>query len=435
MGSERSQQLRVLIISLNYLPEQTGFGPHVAALAESLASNGHTVTVLTGFPFSPQWSRWPAYRGSVFDRQNLNGVEVVRSSHFIPRRPGRALQRLLMEATFVAMATLSLAQVKQSPNVVFYCGAQPSLAMLARLIAWWKRIPYIVSIQDLAAQAAFDVGIVRWSVLATMLDRFEYAAYRHASSALVLCEAFRTELLSRAYPADRIFLIRSPIDVDHIRPVAPSGTFRATHGLAPGDFVVLCAGSMGLKQGLTNVIEAARQAKGSKRSVKWVLVGEGDAKPKLLALVAKYGLADEVILLPLQPEEEMPEMFASANLLLLSQIGAVKNTVIPSKLLTYMAAGKPVLAAVNAASQGAALLRQSDGGQVIAPDDPAALASAVLQLRDRAQDELIEMGRRNRRFAEIHFDKKRVVAFQESVLMNVVFQKPLPWSITDAELL
>ena len=92
--------------------------------------------------------------------------------------------------------------------------------MFARMLAWWKRVPYIVSIQDMAAQAASDVGIVRHPLISNLMRRFEYSTYRNASSALVLCEAFKDALVSNGYNAGRIHVIPSPIDVDRVRPVA-----------------------------------------------------------------------------------------------------------------------------------------------------------------------------------------------------------------------
>ncbi len=420
-----TQQLRALIVGINYLPEQTGFAPHLAYLAEALAANGHVVTVLTGFPFAPLWKRWPEYRGRLFARDIVNGVEVIRSTHFIPRRPGAMVQRLLMEGSFVLMALASLAKSKQAPwDVIVYCGAQPSLAMLVRGLAKWFTVPYVISIQDLAAQAATDVGIVKHPFITKALERFEYSAYLGAAQAFVLCQAFSDSLVAHGYPREAIHLLRSPIDVDQIRPVERMPRFRAANGLKPDDFVVLFSGSMGLKQGLDNVIAAARDLRASAPDVRWVMVGDGEMKPALERLIVEHQLQECVKLLPLQPFEEMAAMFAAADVLLLNQIGTVKATVIPSKLLTYMAAGRPALAAVHENSQGAVLLREADGGFVVEPDSPRTLAEGVKRLRGLDADSRRAMGRRNREFAEAHFDRNQIVGQQESVLLDVVFGKP-----------
>jgi len=112
----------------------------------------------------------------------------------------------------------------------------------------------------------------------------------------------------------------------------------------------------------------------------------------------------------------MSAMFADADLLLVNQIRAVKDTLIPGKILTYVAAGRPVLVAANTASQAAQLLREADGGLVIAPEDPAALAAAAQWFSTAPADTLASFGVRNRRYAEEHLDQDRILP-QEAALM------------------
>jgi colanic acid biosynthesis glycosyl transferase WcaI len=411
--------MNILLLSINYSPEPTGFAPHAAAASAYFVRQGHRVTVITGFPFAPYWKRWPAYRRKFIARETIDGVKVIRLTHFIPRRAGQMIQRLFMEGSFCLLAGLVGILNLYSCNVIVYVGAQPSIAMLAKVMGWLRRVPYVVNINDLAAQAAADVEMVKFPWLQKILDRFEFSAYRAAGGAMVLCDSFREALIADDYPGNRIRVIRSPVDLNLIRPLPAEARFRNEHNLSPDDFVVLFSGSMGLKQGLTNVIEAAQLLREERPSVKWILVGDGELMPTLQKLIAKYDLAETVRLLPLQPEAEMSAMFSSAEVLLLNQLSNMKDTVIPSKLLTYMAAGRPVLAAVNESSEAAALVRNSHGGIIVHPEDPTALATAVNQLQtDRTG--LAEMGRRNRQYAEKHFDQEKIVAAQEKFLLEVV---------------
>jgi glycosyltransferase involved in cell wall biosynthesis len=412
----------LVIISLNYAPEPTGFAPHAAALAAHLAARGHDVSVFTGFPFAPEWRRRPDDRGCLFRTEHVDGVTVHRLTHFIPRRPSSALQRVLMEGTLGVAAFPAIiadAVRRGRPDALLYIGAQPALAMMARIVSGLFRRPYFVNVNDLAAQAALDVGIAG-GPLYRVLDAFEFAAYRRATGATVLCRAFADALVEHGYPGDRIRLIRSPIDIEQIRPSVRDNRFRAAYGFPADAFLVLHAGSMGKKQGLMNVVDAAALTAGSPAGrLRWVFVGDGEDKADLVESVKRQGLDGIVHFVPFQPDEEMAAMFAAADLLLLNQLRAVKDTVIPSKLLTYMSAGRPVLAAVNPGSQAAEILNEADGGLLIAPEDPAALAAAARWFQAQPPDDLRALGARNRAYAEAHFDQRKILAEHERFMFGI----------------
>lgn len=411
---------RILLLSLNYAPEPTGFAPHSTALAEHLASQGHVVTVVTGFPFAPRWRRWPEYRGHISQTGTHNGVRLVRLTHFVPRRPGSAVQRAAMEGSFAAAALLAVLFrlfKRDRFDLVIYAGAQPAIAWLARLLASALDIPYVVKITDLATQAAVDVGIVRNRRLASILSRFEFSAYRRASAAIVLCEAFRQALTAQGYPATAVHLIPDSIDLDWIGRIGDAQGLRTQLGLPAGSAVALYSGSFGLKQGLADVIRAAALGAGE-IDIRWVLVGEGEARPALEEQVREHDLADRVYLLPLQADDRVAETLAAADILILSQLRSVKDTVIPSKLLMYMAAGRAVLAAVNPGSQAAALVREAGGGLVVEPEDPVAIAKGVkAMLADR--NRLNEMAQRNRMYAAEHFDRRVILREQQQLIERV----------------
>jgi colanic acid biosynthesis glycosyl transferase WcaI len=324
-----------------------------------------------------------------------------------------------MEGTFCLVAGMLFMMLGRSHfDVVLYVGAQPSLAMLARIIGNTKKIPYVVAINDMAAQAAGEAGIARAGIAKRILAKFEYSAYNKATGAMVLCEGFRDALCKNGYSGEKIKIIRSPINVDNIHPSIDKYAFRRCYGISKDSFVVLWAGSMGIKQGLSNIIEACKLSQGLGVSVLWVLVGDGEARHSLEAEAKKCNLESYIKLLPFQPEDHLSDLFSTADVLLLNQLSAVKNTVIPSKLLTYMAAGLPVLAAVNAESQGAELLRASAGGVLVEPENPGALIEGLKGLmNDKKIRE--EMGERNRAYALENFDRKKILKAQEVFLMDV----------------
>ena len=169
---------RFFIVTINYAPEPSGFAPHATALAEHLARQGHDVSVFTGFPFAPEWRRRREDRGRVWSTERSGNVGVHRVTHFIPRRPSSVVQRIAMEASFGVTgfaAMLGVVLRTGRPDAVLYIGAQPALAMLARVFAALVARPYFVRITDLAARAALDVGILGGR-LSRLLETFGYTS-------------------------------------------------------------------------------------------------------------------------------------------------------------------------------------------------------------------------------------------------------------------
>ncbi|MBI4887715.1 MAG: glycosyltransferase [Acidobacteria bacterium] len=413
--------MRVFVVTINYAPEPSGFAPHAAQLAGYLARRGHQVDVFTGFPFAPAWRRRPEDRGRLYATERAGGVTVHRVTHYIPRRPSSVGQRVLMEGSFAASVLAAMAAVmlgsRRRPDAMLYIGAQPAAAMATRIAAAAVRRPYFVRITDLAADAAQDVGMVGRR-LGRVLAAFEFAAYRRAAGASVLCPSFSDVLAGHGYPADRIRVLHNPIDTDLIRPLVPAGEFRARYDIPRDAFVLMHAGSMGRKQALVNVVAAAALTRDA--GLHWVFVGGGEGEAELAAAVRARGANAVVHLVPFQPEPEMAAMFADADVLVVSQLGSVTNTLIPGKLLTYMAAGRPVLAAVHAASQAAALLRDADGGLLVAPEDPEALGAAARALAAADRRTLAALGARNRAYAEQHFDERKILAAHEAFFLETL---------------
>jgi colanic acid biosynthesis glycosyl transferase WcaI len=186
-------------------------------------------------------------------------VDVLRLRHYVPSKPGRAIHRLAMEGSFCLLALpFVLGWLREKWDVVFYVGAQPSIALLARFAGALYSVPYVLNINDLASEAAENVGILRNRGLVRFFTKLEHFAYGGAAGAMVLADSFTEALARNGYPRERVRLIRSPIDLQEFRPVSRDPSARRSKRLPDGAFVLLYAGSMGLKQDLRTVVAAAK---------------------------------------------------------------------------------------------------------------------------------------------------------------------------------
>jgi putative colanic acid biosynthesis glycosyltransferase WcaI len=398
--------MRILILGINYFPERTSVAPFTTGLSEHLAAEGHAVEVVTAFPYYPEWRIWKEYRGRITSKELRGGVEIRRVRHFIPRRASSLSQRLLHDFSFT-LAALAAGLASKPCDIIYCSSPPPALALAAWALSRIWNVPYIIKLTDLASDAALATGILREGMLVRSAQALENLVYRNAQAVVCLCEGFREKLTQMGIPAERLRLIPDWGDTEAIRPVASDGSFRGANRIAGEKFVILHTGNMGKKQDLVNVVRAAALSQ-SDPSLLWVIVGEGEERA-LVAEETKGRRLDNLLLLPLQPVAGLRQVYAGADLLLLNQKAAVKDAVIPSKLLTYMASGQPVLTAAHADSVASRLIREAGCGVVVCPEDPPALVAGALAMR--ANLALRDaMGKNGRRYVEKNYNKAQVLA-------------------------
>jgi colanic acid biosynthesis glycosyl transferase WcaI len=171
------------------------------------------------------------------------------------------------------------------------------------------------------------------------------------------------------------------------------------------------------KQNLVNAVRAAEYSQGE-AALAWALVGDGEERAALEAEIAHRGLGN-IRVLPFEPPEALPQLYAAADILLLNQAAAVEDAVIPSKLLAYMAAGRAIVASVSENSQAAQLIRQASCGVIVRAENPGALADAVLMLRGAPATRSL-LAANGRAYVEQHFTKMSILAAYDEFFLNVL---------------
>ena len=397
--------MRILVIGINFAPETTGIAPYTTGLCEYLASQGHQIEVITAFPYYPEWRVRDGYRGHIYQREDINGVTVRRVWHFVPSRASNLLQRLAHDISFTL--GVFLAGLFAGPFDVIYCACPPpTAAFSAYLLARFRGKPYVIKLADLASDAALATGILKKGLALRMALAIEGFVYRGAERIVCLCQGFVEKLKARGISAAKLQVIPDWADTERVRPISPANTFRGANGLSEEQFLLLHTGNMGKKQDLMNVVRAA-EITHAELDLLWLLIGHGEEQAEIQDEIARRGLTN-IRLLPLQPADSLAEMYSSADLLILNQQASVRDAVIPSKLLTYMAAGRAVLAAVSETSEAAQQIRKAQCGWLVPPENPEALAPAALSLRG---DPFLrqELGANGRDYVVQHCTKQRVL--------------------------
>lgn len=395
--------MRILLVGINFSPELTGTGPYMRAYADALHAAGHEVTVITGLPHYPQWR--------VADPGPTDyPYSVIRCPHFVPASPS-SMGRLRYEATFAVAVNRRLAGLGPFDAIV---AVIPSLASAAVAARWARKqgTPLLVIVQDIVTAGARLTG--RMGLLVGLFGRVvERRLFRQAAGVAAISEDMRPALIRRGAHADRIAITPNwPL-----RPAAQMETSlaRARAGFPSDEFICLHAGNMGAKQGLEVLVESARLAQAQNVGVRFVLVGDGNQRALLLQ--KSQGLT-HIEFRPLQSPVDYDAALAGADVLLLTQRESVRDMALPSKLISYLGAGKPIVASVSAGSISAAELSRSHGAVVVPAGNADALLAAVLAVR--ADPEMrTRLAQSARRYYEAELDpevlRARIVEFVEQV--------------------
>lgn len=409
--------MRVLLIGLNYLPESTSIGPYTADLAVHLKQCGHEVTVSTGFPTAPQWKVWDGYQGRWWMRETIDGVPVKRTYLYVPKQPRKALQRILFDCSF-ALSALIGNLFSPRADLIIVISPPLQIGLTGWILGLLNRAPCFFHIKDLVPDAAIAVGALRegsWPVrLAHAMERF---VYRRMAGIGVITPGFATNLIRKGVPKEKIALLPDYIDTSFIQPGPMANEFRAAHGISPETFLVMYSGSVALKQGLRTFVETAAELQ-AEGDIVFYLIGEGPYLDELKSLAATLNLTN-LRFLPLQPRATLAQQLGAANALVVTQTKAVTDIVFPGKLLYYMAAGRPILAAVSAQSETGTFIGENSVGLVVPPEDPRSLAQSILSLKANPAH-AAQLGANGRQVCLSRFDRAIVLARFSSHMESLV---------------
>ncbi len=408
-----SRQLRrSLVLGLNYPPEPTGISPYTGAMARGISARGDETRVLSAHPHYPQWSIADGY-GQWTRRETDRGVQLTRLLHYVPRQPS-GLRRALSEATFGAR--LASARWGRPDVIIAVSPALISTAIArARALITHRKTPFIVWVQDLYSLGLSETGQASGVIVKTMRI-IEGWVLRKASRVVVIHERFAHRVHEDfGVPLKRVEVIRN---WTHLPPSEPLDrvSARAHFQWSADETIVLHAGNMGVKQGLDNVVEAARLAAESQSPVRFVFLGDGSERTRLAEMASTIGQATFMGSLP---DDEFVAALQAADVLLINEKAGVAEMAVPSKLTSYFSAGRPVIAATDAAGITAEEIRSARAGTVVPAGDPRALLNAVLALA--ADPEMAaRFGANGRQFRDTVLDERAAIDAFDRLLSRLI---------------
>lgn len=375
-GSESLRGCRVLVVGINYAPEHAGIGPYTTALCRSLAAAGAEVTMVTGVPHYPQWRVEPGYRWGLAWSERDGDIAVKRVRHWVPRNAG-LFGRFLMESTFVIGG--SLRALRSRSDVVIAVSPSLAAAAVARVARRGRPVGLIV--QDLVGNAAQESGSAA-GLPARLISSAERRLLVSADLVGTIGESFSELVAADGVARERIRLL--PNFTRLAASTLDRAAARERFGWPADRFIVLHTGNMGRKQGLEAVVEAARVSEQRGLDVQFALVGDGNQRAALEreALgVRAVTFTDPVT------EDAYSDLLAAADVLLVCERPGVRHMSLPSKVTSYLATGRPILAAVDAAGTTHGYLQERGVAHLVPAGDAEAILRGVEALRNGGVDD------------------------------------------------
>lgn len=407
--------MRILITGINYAPELTGIGKYTGEMGAWLAGRGHTVDVITAVPYYPQWAVQPGYSNRWWKKEKLGGANISRCPLYIPAKVTSG-KRILHEFSFAAaMMPVWIKKLFAKKYDVVICVSPPfHIGFLPLLFTGIRRTKLVVHVQDLQVDAARDLGMINNKTFLRLMFGAERFILKRADAVSTISTGMQHKIEQKGIEPAKMIFFPNWVDEREIRPLGKEASLRNEFGLSDTDKVILYSGNLGEKQGLEIIIEAARHFMDQK-DVRFVVCGSGGGRERLLALAKEAGTSN-VQFFPLQPYEKLSALLATADLHLVLQKKSASDLVMPSKLVSILAAGGCPVVTAPPGSSLYEVIDQYKAGILVEPENAAALVAGIAKGLESGIDEYRVNARK---YAERFLSKENIMLEWEKALNNL----------------
>lgn len=392
--------MKILLLTQDYPPVLNSAARLFSELAESLHNYGYNVSVITRIPERYLASNKDR-RGYIFYTENKNGIYIyrVKSLPFVRDIPLiRAMDHLWTSVVFLLFGLF----IGKHDIVIVYSPPLP-LGLTGWVLAKLWKGKIIVNVQDIYPQTVIDLGLLKNRILIKIAEWLEIFVYKKTDAVIVHSYGNRDFIIKRGAIPEKIYVIENWIDLGDFSSGNENSEWSDLHGLN-NRFIVSFAGTMGFAQGLREIIEVAEALKDYK-DILFVLVGDGVLRPELEKIVQEKRLGN-VKFIPHQPVDAYRKMLAASDICLVTLDKRLKTPVVPGKLQSIMAAGKPIICIANPASDAKKIIEEAGCGFFISPQNIEEIVKAIFELyKNKSLSE--KMGLKGREYAEKFFDRNK----------------------------
>lgn len=403
---------RILLIGGNFAPEPTGIGKYNGEMISWLAANGYDCTVITTYPYYPQWAVQAPYDRikKRFKKEVAGNITIYRCPQYVPAVPS-GKKRILQDASFAASAFIKVLQLVWSRkfDIVITVAPPFHLGLLAVLYKKLRGATVVYHVQDLQIEAARDLAMIRSKRLINMMLKLEQLILRNADHVSSIADGMIRKISDKT--GREVLLFPNWVDISQFHPLTDKAALKEAFGFSAADKIVLYSGAIGEKQGLETLLHVAA-AWQHQPDIKFLICGSGPYKVKLEQMAAQLQLKNTTFL-PLQPAEQFNRFLNMADVHLVIQKSHASDLVMPSKLTTILAVGGIALITANAGTGLHELVSRHNIGILIDAENQEALQAGI----GRAISEnTADIARNARDYAAAHLSISGVMTrFKEQV--------------------
>ena len=408
-----SNKLRLVVLCPHFSPDLAPTGVVMTRIVTELAARGHELHVVTSLPWYRNHAIEPGWGGRLWRTEKTEWGSIIRVHPF----PGKSKSNLLRRAIgFLAFSYAVGIRSVHADGFPFKVDGVLAMSppLTLGLTGWFtkiiRRAPLVFNIQDVFPDAAIQTGAISNKNIIAAAKWLERVSYKRSDAVVLLSQDLRINIANKidAKYHDRLHVIPNFVDTVAITPQDRMTAYRNELGI--GDqLVVMYAGNVGFSQSLNLVVEAAAKFP----EIAFVINGDGAARKKLqedCAQLANVHFGDY------QPIERLSEVLATGDIHLVPLRTGLASVSVPSKSYSILAAGRPMLAAIDPNTEIPNMLQQSGAGVAVNPDNGPAFIEALGRLISN-RDQLSEMGAKGRKWVETHASPASVAAQYEAIFL------------------
>lgn len=404
--------MKILVITQYYWPENF----RINDLCDGLIERGHEVTVYTGLPNYPEGEFYKgySYMGPYFETHGK--VKIIRAP-LLPRGKNKSFCLALNYISFCLFSTLLAPFLVQGKyDKIFIYQLSPVFAALPGiLLKYIKKAPIIIWVTDLWPESLEATGIVKNKKLLFLVGLFVKFIYKHSDKIYISSRGFSKKIIAMGEREEKI----------KFWPQWAETFFNNTNSIIeyhderiPTGFLVMFAGNIGSAQDFGTIIEAATILK-KNSFIQFVILGDGLMRKWAEKKVLERGLQATFHFLGRKPIETMPYYYSHADAMLVSLTDSeLFSITIPSKVQTYLASGKPIIASLN--GEGAEIVDEWKAGFTCPASNPEDLSAAIQKMSKLSKQELSQMGLNSYNCYKSEFEREKLITILENDLKSLV---------------